>query len=232
MLDFETLVATTNNAGAISIVYALMLAFVLGVAIAVLYIKTFQGLSYSRNFIQCLVLCPLVVAVAMQAIGDNLARGIGMAGAVSLLRFRSNLKDPRDMFFLFASLAVGVACGVHSYVIGLVGAIGFVMSVIILYKTPFGNSNQYDGLLRFNLGKSLHAATGTPAQMLETVLTENCRSFALITVRESAQGERLDYIYQFKLKKDRTYNDFVDKMQKIESIKGVNLMLQETTVEV
>lgn len=227
MLDFTALSASTANPTIISICYAIMISFVLGTVIAVLYIKTFNGLSYSRNFVHCLVLCPIVTAVAMQAIGDNLARGIGMMGAISLLRFRSNLKDPRDMFFLFASLAIGVAGGVHSYAIGVVGTLGFVGAVIVLYRTPFGNTNQYDGLLRFNMPKGLRESAA-----LEGLMEQCCKTFALVTIRESAQGDRLDYMYQIKLKKELSYNEFVQKMQEIESIKGVNLMLQDTTVEV
>lgn len=227
MLDFTALTTTTANPNVISIIYALMLAFVLGTVVAILYIKTFQGLSYSRNFVHCMVLCPLVTAIAMQAIGDNLARGIGMVGAISLLRFRSNLKDPRDMFFLFASLAIGVACGVHSYSIAVVGIVGFVLASLVLANSPFGNTNQFDGILRLNLAKSLKDSTD-----LEKILVESCRTFALITIREMGQGERLDYSYQIKLKKNQTYNELIAKIGSVQSVKGVNLMLQDTTVEI
>lgn len=227
MLDFTALTTTSANPTVISIIYALMLSFVLGTVVAVLYIKTFQGLSYSRNFIHCLVLCPLVTAIAMQAIGDNLARGIGMVGAISILRFRSNLKDPRDMFFLFASLAIGVACGVHSYSIAVVGIIGFVLASIVLAKSPFGNTNQYDGILRLNLTKSAHDGAA-----LEKVILEYCRTFALIGIREIGQGERMDYSYQIKLKPNRNYNEFLAKVAEIENARGLNLILQETSVEV
>lgn len=227
MLDFGALTTVSANPALISIVYALMLAFVLGTVIAVLYIKTFQGLSYSRNFIHCLVLCPVVTAVAMQAIGDNLARGIGMVGAISLLRFRSSLKDPRDMFFLFASLSTGVACGVHSYAIGVIGCIGYVAAVTVLAQTPFGDSNQFDGIVRFNFPSSLRNS-----QELETVLSDFCRHFALVTIRESAQGDRLDYAYQIKLKRGESAENFIQKLKDLESVKGVNLMLQEATVEI
>ena len=227
MLDFSALTTTTANPTLVSITYALMLAFVLGSAVAVAYVQTFQGLSYSRNFIQGLVLCPVITAIAMQAIGDNLARGIGMVGAISLLRFRSNLKDPRDMFFLFASLSMGVACGVHSYAIAVIGAIGFIVSVVVLAKTPFGASNQYDGLLRFNSSVGVSSSKG-----LERVLVDYCMSFALVTVRELAQGDRLDYTYHIKLKRDRSYDELIHALREVETVKGVNLLLQEATVEV
>lgn len=227
MLDISALSTATANPAAISIVYALMLSFVLGTVVAVLYIKTFHGLSYSRNFVHCLVLCPLVTAMAMQAIGDNLARGIGMVGAISLLRFRSSLKDPRDMFFLFASLTVGVSCGVHSYAIGVIGCIGFVLSVIVLSQTPFGESNQYDGIIRFNFPSSLRNSKD-----LEALFAQYCKQFALVTLRETAQGDRLDYAYQIKLKRGTTSEEFIHKLKDLDSVKGVTLMLQEATVEV
>jgi len=63
-------------------------------------------------------------------------------------------------------------------------------------------------------------------------LKESCQLFALITLRELAQGERLDYAYQVKLKRNETFEDFVAKLQALESIKGVNLLLQESTVEI
>ena len=227
MLDITALTTTTANPTFISICYALALAFILGTVIAIVYVKTFQGLSYSRNYIHCLILCPVVTAIAMQAVGDNLARGIGMVGAISLLRFRSTLKDPRDMFFLFASLAMGVACGVHSYAIGVVGCFGFIASAVVVSHTPFGQSNQYDGLLRFNMSMDIKKN-----EKLEQLLEANCKAFALITIREIGQGARLDYSYQVKLRKDRTYENFVNELQSIESMKGVNLMLQDTTFEV
>lgn len=227
MLDISALSTSSANPAMISIVYALMLAFVLGTMIAVAYIKTFHGLSYSRNFVHCLVLCPVVVSVAMQAIGDNLARGIGMVGAISLLRFRSSLKDPRDMFFLFASLTVGVACGVHSYAIGTIGGFGFILSVMVLSQTPFGESNQYDGIIRFNFPSSLRNSKD-----LESLFAQYCKQFALVTLRETAQGDRLDYAYQIKLKRGTTSEEFIHRLKDLESVKGVTLMLQEATVEV
>ncbi len=227
MLDINALTTTTANPSFISICYALALAFILGTVIAVVYVRTFQGLSYSRNFIHCLVLCPVVTAIAMQAVGDNLARGIGMVGAISLLRFRSSLKDPRDMFFLFASLAMGVACGVHSYSIGVVGCLGFIASAFVISHTPFGQSNQYDGLLRFNMAMDYKTN-----EQLEKLMSDNCKAFALITLREVAQGNRLDYSYQVKLRKNRTYEHFINDLQAVPGMKGVNLMLQDTTFEV
>lgn len=227
MLDFNVLSTSMANPTLLSVFYAFLLSFVLGTVIAVLYIKTFQGLSYSRNFLHCLVLCPILTAIAMQAIGDNIARGIGMIGAISILRFRTNIKDPRDMFFIFASLAVGLAAGVHAYAIAAIGAMCFVAATLILAKTPFAHGPQFDALLRLNLKRD-----GDSARELEKVLNENCKHFAMISCREMGQGDLLDYAYQLKFKGQVTSHSVMQSIRNIPGAKGVNLMMQESIIEV
>lgn len=227
MLDFNVLSTSMANPTIWSVFYAFLLSFVLGTVIAVLYIKTFQGLSYSRNFLHCLILCPIIVAIAMQAIGDNVARGIGMIGAISILRFRTNIKDPRDMFFIFASLALGLASGVHSYGIAAVGTLCFVAAVIVLSKTPFAQGPQFDALLRLNMRRD-----EASSRDLEKVLTENCKHFAMISVREMGQGDILDYAYQLKFKSQVTKHSVLQAIHAVSGAKGVNLMMQESIIEV
>lgn len=227
MLDFTVINSSMANPTLFSVFYAFLLSFVLGTVIALLYIKTFQGLSYSRNFLHCLVLCPILTATAMQAIGDNVARGIGMIGAISLLRFRTNIRDPRDMFFVFASLAVGLAAGVHAYAIALLGTLCFAAAALILAKTPFAHGPHFDGLLRFHMNREEDGQ-----RELDRVLEEACKHFALISVREMNQGEILDYAYQVKLKKEMSSHDFVNSIQRIPGARGVNMMMQEAVVEV
>lgn len=227
MLDFNVLSTSMANPTLLSVFYAFLLSFVLGTVIAVLYVKTFQGLSYSRNFLHCLVLCPILTATAMQAIGDNVARGIGMIGAISILRFRTNIKDPRDMFFIFASLAIGLAAGVHAYAIATIGAMCFVASTLVLAKTPFAHGPQFDALLRLHLKRE-----GENVRELEKVLGENCKHFAMISVREIGQGDLLDYAYQLKFKGKTTNHSMLSSLQKVPGAKGVNLMMQDSIIEV
>ncbi|HEX2612343.1 MAG TPA: DUF4956 domain-containing protein [Fibrobacteria bacterium] len=227
MLDLLTLQTTTANAGLISAVYAMTLAFLLGCAIAVTYEKTFNGLSYSRNFVQAMILGAIVAAMVMQAIGDNLARGLGILGALAIIRFRTPLRDPRDIIFIFAAMGIGLACGVYAYAIAAVGTGLFCLAAVFLHLTPFGQRRYFDGLLRFNMPTG---ATGRIA--LEGILREYCRNFALITLRETSQGGRLDLAYHVKLRNGRSKEEFVERVRGVEELRDVNLMLQETTVEV
>lgn len=227
MLDFSVLNSSFTNPTWISTIYAFLLSFVLGVILAIVYIKTFRGLSYSLNFLHGLVLLPIVISIAMQAIGDNVARGIGMIGALSLLRFRTNIKDPRDMFFIFASLAVGLASGVHAYGIAVLGTACFVVALVILNGSTFASGPQFDGLLRFNLSFS-----ADEQRAVENVLERKCRHFALAAIREMAQGERLDFAYQVRLKPQATSAQLVEELGKVDSLRGLNFMNQESVIEV
>jgi len=226
MLDLLTLQATSVNAPLITVIYTVLLAFVLSTLIALTYERTFKGLSYSRNYIQALVLAAIVAATVMHAIGDSLARGLGMLGALAIIRFRTNLKDPRDIIFMFASLAAGISCGVSGFSIAVVGSLGFCLAAGILYLAPFGQARHYDGMLRF----SIENAEDSKSE-LTAVLDRFCKVFALITLRETAQEKRLEYAYHIKLRKGTDDADLVEALQNIQTVKGINLLLQETTVE-
>ncbi|MCP4135835.1 MAG: DUF4956 domain-containing protein [bacterium] len=226
MLDFLTLQTTSQNPTAITIVYTVLLSFVLATSIAVTYEKTFRGLSYSRNFLQALVLGAIVAGIIMQAIGDSLARGLGMLGALAIIRFRTNFKDPRDIIFMFAALAVGIASGVYAFTIAAIGTLGFCAAAFVLHYLPIGFTTYYDGMLRFNIENTIEDKS-----LLEEILLDHCKLFALITLRDVSQGKRLDYAYHVKLKKNKRSEDLIHELNSISSIKGVNLLLQETTVE-
>jgi hypothetical protein len=227
MLDFLTLQTTSTNPSFISILYTVLLSFVLSTLIAITYEKTFRGLSYSRNFVQSLILGSIVAGMIVQAIGDNLARGLGMMGALSIIRFRVSFRDPRDIIFMFAAMAAGISSGVFGYGIAVIGTLGFCLAATLLYFSPLGEYRSYDGLLRFNMQSDSPARQG-----LEDLLKNNCRNFALITLRETSQGTRMEYAYHVKLKKGKTKDGLVNEVCKLASVKDVNLMLQETTVEI
>lgn len=227
MLDFLTLQTTSTNPGFISILYTVLLSFLLSTLIAITYEKTFRGLSYSRNFIQSMILGSIVAGMIMQAIGDSLARGLGMLGALAIIRFRTNFRDPRDIIFMFAAMASGISCGVFGYGIAVIGTLGFCAAAVFLYFSPLGEYRYYDGMLRFNM----HAESAARGD-LEGALKTHCRTFALITLRETTQGTRLEYAYHVKLRPGRSRDGLVDAVRKLESAKDVSLMLQETTVEV
>jgi uncharacterized membrane protein YhiD involved in acid resistance len=226
MLDFLTLQASSPDPTLLTVVYTVLVSFLLSSLIGLVYIRTFKGLSFSLGYVQALILSSIVAATVMQAIGDSLARGLGMLGALAIIRFRTSFKDARDIVFMFAALASGIGCGVGGYTIAVVGTFGFILAALLLSCTNLGRASYFDGMLRFNM-----VSTEESRGELERLLQAHCDKFALITLREMAQGKRLDYAYHVKLKARRHNEPFIGELRRIASIEGVSLMLQETTVE-
>jgi uncharacterized membrane protein YhiD involved in acid resistance len=174
-----------------------------------------------------MMLGAIIAAMVIQAIGDSLAQGIGMMGALSIVRFRTNLRDSRDIVFMFAALGAGIACGTGSFVTALAGTAGFVFTAGLLYSSQLTKSTFYDGILRFSIPRM-----DTEQNILAEIMREHCKIFALITLRELNQGERFEYAYHVKLQKNTTNEALLGELQaKLKNIKGISIMLQETTVE-
>jgi uncharacterized membrane protein YhiD involved in acid resistance len=203
-----------------------LLAFLLSSVIAAVYERTFQGLSYSRGLVQSMVLGSLVSCLLMISIGDNIARGIGIVGSLAIIRFRTNLRDPRDLVFLFASLGVGVASGVQSYMTAIIGGLIFCAVVLLFYVSPFGTRKKHDGLVRFQVPSSAEAAMATG------ILQKLTKHFVLVTMRDVAQGQAFDYAYQVKLFNPTDTENLVRELERINGIRGLTYMNQETTLEI
>ncbi len=204
-----------------------LLAFILSTVIAFTYERTFRGLSYSRGLVQSMILGSIVSCLLMISIGDNIARGIGIVGSLAIIRFRTNLRDPRDLIFVFASLGIGVAAGVQSYATAGIGTLVFCIAVLALYVSPFGSRRKNDGLLRFQI-----PAEAGASQQVTTILQQITRHFVLVTLRDVAQGEYQDYAYQVKLRRSEDNQQLIRELNQVKGIRGLSYTNQEATVEV
>ena len=91
----------------------------------------------------------MVSSMLIMAIGNNLARGMGILGTLAVIRFRTQIRDPRDMVFLFASLAVGIACGANVFTVAIVGSLSLAAAILLLHWSPAASRRDYEGMLRF-----------------------------------------------------------------------------------
>ena len=151
MLDYLSLESSTEFPAFYTIFYTVLLSFVLSSLIAFTHGKTSRYIVTPIEFLQSLILVSIVSATVMQAIGDSLARGLGMLGALAIIRYRVTLKTPRNMVFTFAALAAGIACGVYAFVIALTGTIGFCFIAFVLRYSPLSKANALLGLLKFDI---------------------------------------------------------------------------------
>lgn len=226
MMDLLAIQASSSNPTVVTMLFTLVLAGVLSGTIAWVYERTFHGLSYSRNFVQAMVLSSIVAATVMQAIGDSIARGLGMMGALAIVRFRTNFKDPKDLMFLFAAIAAGIASGVYAWGAALGGSVAFCIVATILFRADIGSHRAFDGLLRFTVGNPSDAK-----HELEAAMKKHLRHFALISLREVVGGHSLDYAYQVKLRKNDDAGELLRDLSQVPTLSGLHFMMQESTTE-
>lgn len=212
---------------ATEIFYSLCIAFVLALVLANIYRWTHQGFSYQRSFIQTIVLACIVICIMIMAIGNNMARGLGILGAMAFVRFRTPIRDPRDIIFLFSSLAIGISCGAQVFMVAILGTLFFGFTAFFLSWSPWASRREFEGLLRFML-----PATSKAAGTLPEIFAQYCTGSELVATREAIQGEVLEYAYQVRLIDPSYKVDLVDAIAKLPEASEVSLVMQRTTVEI
>jgi len=211
-----------------NVLLSLLLAFVLGQVLAWVYYFTHSGLSYSKTFVQSLVMVTVVVALIMAVIGNNITRAFGLMGALAIIRFRNVVKDTRDMIFIFCALVIGMAAGTQAYIIAIMGTILLTMVSTYLHLTGFGTHQSHNGFLRFSLKEHIG-----PRHPLPGILKRFCGSFTLISVQDSGYGSsEVEYAYQLMVKNAKKNEKMLSELEKVEGIENINLTMQEVLLEV
>jgi uncharacterized membrane protein YhiD involved in acid resistance len=206
---------------------SLVLSFLLATLFAAVYQATFRGFTYSRSYIHTMVLGSMVTCMLIMAVGSNLARGMGILGTLSIIRFRTPVRDPRDAMFLFACLGVGIACGAGMPMVAVVGTFLICVAALLLHWAPFASRREYEGLLRFIL--PLHDKTAEADA--QDIMKRFCSSFYLIGMRDAAQNDAVEYSYQVRLLDPAYQQDIVQSLKGTGRVTDPVLMLQRTTVE-
>lgn len=226
MDDFLTIYGTTQWLGAEQIIASLLIAFVLSTAVAAVYRWTFQSLSYSRSFVHTMILSSMVVSMIIMTVGNSLARGLGIMGSLAIVRFRTPVRDTRDLAFLFACLGIGVACGAAVYGVAVVGTVVICGAAMLLHWSPFASRRQHEALLRFVL------PPGSPSEdKVKAIMQETCSAFSLIAVREIHQGELNEFCYQIRLLDPSYQSQIIGRLGEIQDLTEPNLLLHRSTVE-
>ena len=206
---------------------AMVMSFLLSTLVAIVYQVTFRGFTYSRSYIHTMILGSMVTAMLIMAVGNNLARGMGILGTLAIIRFRTPLRDPRDAMFLFACLGIGIACGAGMPIVALIGAILISLAALLLHWLPFASRREYEGLLRFGM----KSGDRTAESELNGILTRYCSSFYVLGVRDAVQGQEAEFSYQIRLIDPSYRQDIVAALKKTGYYSDPVLLLQRNTIE-
>lgn len=130
----------STSISALSIGATLFLAFIIGMFIFQVYKKTYQSVVYTKSFNISLVMMTMVTALVILAVTSNVVLSLGMVGALSIVRFRSAIKDPMDIVFMFWAIAAGIIVGAGFYLLGVIGSLILGIIIYVLTKSVKENT--------------------------------------------------------------------------------------------
>lgn len=197
----------------IQIVVTLLAALVIGAFVFFIYKKTFGGVLYSRTFNLSLVMLTLVTSLVLLLINNNLTMSLGMVGALSIIRFRTAVKDPMDTTFMFWAVGEGMALGAQFFDAALIGAavIGVVMVMLTLFKVR--SSMPYLLILHFHEGANAQVKT-----LVGKLPRTKVRS-------RTAQHEGIELTLEVRLRDEET--GVVDKFLRIDGVYDATLIAHQ-----
>jgi uncharacterized membrane protein YhiD involved in acid resistance len=203
----------------INVTYSFLWAFVLASIIAITHKLTFTGDYYPKNFFQALILGAVVTTMVMMAIGDSLARGLGVFGAMAIIRFRTRIDDPRDVLFLFAALSTGLAIGVFGFTISFAGTVLFCAVAFLLHYSPFKSYIHQQHLFFSLIDKNNF-------DQAIRIIKEHCQDYRQVNVQGTKENVTR-FHFSICLRKEVTANDLMDSLRKIEGIQQLRVGVHE-----
>lgn len=224
----DILQSSDTGLTALDILISLLMAFVLGQLLAWVYYYTHSGLSYSKSFVQSIILITVVVSMVMSTIAGSFVVAVGLMGALSIIRFRNIIKDTRDIAFIFCALVIGMATGSQRYQIAILGTIILCLIIIYLHMSNFGTHLPHNGFLRFSLAGHIG-----PEHPIPAILKKFCGSFTLISAQDGDFGTtNVEYAYQVMIRNASKNEQMLSELQKIEGLSNLSLTMQEQLLEV
>lgn len=221
----ELLTSTLEQSGTLSteaiIMHIISAAFV-SISIYISYWYTHVGTLYSKKFNVSLVTLTILTATVMTVIGNNIALSLGMVGALSIVRFRTAVKDSRDATYIFWAIIVGICCGVGDYLVAGVGS--FVVFVVLLFMGRVRNENRILLIIRAARSKETE---------IEGIVFEYFNKKALLKVKNTTDAS-VEFIfemsrssYNLSYKKDK---GITEKIYSIGNVEYVNIITQNDEI--
>lgn len=223
---FDNLFVNVATISFFDVLLNIGLAFVYGIIISVIYRLTYIGHSYSSSFVNALIILSMVTALVIMVIGNNLARAFGLVGAMSIIRFRTVVKDTRDIVFVFFALAGGMAAGSGNHVIGIVGSIVVGLVVILLFLANYGSVRQRELLLQFYM-----APMNGEENIYLPVFREYLTQYSLLNVKSVRLGQFLELSFHIRMKNPDFHQKFISELSGLEGVERISLVFSPNEEE-
>ena len=193
----------------------LVIAFIVAMIIYLTYKNTYTGVMYNPRFNVSLVMITMVTTIVMVVIGSNISVSLGMVGALSIIRFRTAVKDPRDTAFIFWGVVSGLACGTQNYTIVLAGSI-VICAVLFIFKKVVSGDDKYLLIVK---GRELDIET------IEKVVNKGTKYYTC--KGKYIKNSDVELIYDIKLKNKKD-DSIIRVLNEIINVDTVNLVANNT----
>ena len=194
-------------------IFTVVAAFLVGLYVFFIYRVTFSGVIYSRTFNLSLVMLSMVSAMVIMFMSNNVKLSLGMVGALSIVRFRTAIKDPIDTVFMFWAIAEGIALGAGYFIEGVVGAIFVGLLMVILSMVKGRSSAPYLLILHYD-----ESASRQIKQMVAQLPQGRIKS-------KTVQRDGIEMTVELRIRQSET--GFVDKFLRVEGVYDATLIAHQ-----
>ena len=205
----------------------LVLSFILGVLISLIYKKTHKGLSYSQSFMVTNIFVAVIVCMVIMIIGNSLARAFALVGALSIIRFRTVVKDTKDTAYIFWSLAAGMAAGTGSYFLAIAGSIIISGIALMLFYTNFGSIIKSEFIVQFRINSNDSNITS----QYNRLISDFTKSHTLLSSESSGDGQTIKVSFDVVMKEEMKQNELISKISKIDGVSEVLIIAAKSDVD-
>lgn len=188
--------------------------------ITLVYRITYKGPGYANTFVNSIVYLSLITTIVIMIIGNNLARAFGLVGALSIIRFRTAIKDTIDIVYIFFGLVIGMAAGVGYHKLAFAGTIIVAAVLMIFSKSNLAVFRGEQFLLQLQY-------TNEDVSPIKNIMEKYCSKYDLINVKSGGGDAPREFSYYINLKRKTDYLAFVDTLKALESVKYINLFRDE-----
>lgn len=201
---FET-IFTNNTLTIESVLLSIIVSLILGVAIALLHMKTSR---YNKNFVLTLAILPTLVELIILMVNGNLGTSVAVLGAFSLVKFRSIPGNSREIMNIFFAMAIGLATGMGQLVLAIVMTVIIGLVIFILSKTNFGENGKQERVLKITIPENLDYI-----EIFDDIFTKYTTKNDLFHVKTTNMGSMFELSYIITLKDINDQKKFIDEIR-------------------
>ncbi len=209
-----------------AMILGLLIAFGSGQVIAWVYMFTHSGLSYSRSFVNALIVMPTIVSLVMMVLSNNLVTAFGMMAVFAIVRFRNILRDTLDTTYILTVLVIGMATGTQKFASAIMGCALVSVAMIYLWYTSFGSRHRYDIIVNLHWARSMKELVD-----LRRILDRHSWKSHLASQRSHEGYEGADLSYRLLLRDSNRVEDLLNELRQITGVSRVTSMLAEDESE-